>query len=136
MKIDGKTAGYSGDERQPFYEMACVSKEDTGLPYDLWIDSLGKDRNVGKVQIPQVMVQIGDELISVCLSKDLSKNCVDSPKGLNAVREYIKAYSRVFLAHYDRLITDRQALMLLLRIEEADSELVNRVLQEAGAIQG
>lgn len=26
------------------YEMANVSKDDTGLPYNIWIDSLGKDR--------------------------------------------------------------------------------------------
>lgn len=118
-----------GEDLIDGYKSVCVSKQDTGLPYDLWIDSLGKDRG----EAPEVKTMVDGKLISVRLLNDVSIPNGAFPYCLE-VQEYIKAYLRVFLAHYNKLITDRQALMLLTTVEEADSELVRRTLREAGAI--
>ena len=113
------------------YELACVDKKDTGLKYDLMIDSLGKDR---RSVPPHVFVCAGDELIPVLLSSDSAAPCDVDLEGFDAVRKYVRAYMPVFCAHYNKLLTDRQALNLLARIEEA-SESVNLMLRKIGSIK-
>lgn len=91
------------------FEMANVSKQDTGLPYDIWIDSNGKDRNVGH-NSPRLKVDVDGDRIPVSISKD-PKILVDKkiPK-FNQVRDYIIKYLDVFIKHWNKEITDRQAL--------------------------
>lgn len=110
-----------------------MDKKDTGLKYDLMIDSLGKDR---RGVPPHIFVCVGDRLIWMNLSygKD-EQSCDVDPEEFDAVRKYVRAYMQVFLAHYNKLLTDRQALNLLLSIEEADSESVNLMLCKVGIIK-
>lgn len=121
-KIDEKTMTENDDE----YQMVCVSKQDTGLPCDLWLDSFGKDGK-GTRPLPHVDVRMGGRSIAVYLPKDAAANAAT----VNAVKEYAKAYAKVIAAHYDRLITDKQALTLLLKIEQADDKLVIDALWKA-----
>lgn len=125
---------------EPAFEMANVSKQDTGLPYDLWIDSMGKDRKVQHSE-PRIKVQVDSQFIPVILSENpqipesAKKNGAVEPKNFKIIQKYIKAYLRVFLAHYNHLITDRQALMLLSRLEDADSDLVKQVMDKVNQSQ-
>ena len=43
-------------EQNNTFEMANVSKTDTNLPYNIWIDSVGKDRNIPH-NIPRIKVE-------------------------------------------------------------------------------
>lgn len=105
------------------YEMANVSKSDTGIPYDLWIDSLGSDR--GGKHGPRVKVDVNGKWIPVTISEDpdlpksVRKTGVKDFPHLAEVKEYIRAYCQVLLAHYHKKLTDKQVLMLLSTIEEA-----------------
>lgn len=47
------------------FEMANVSKDDTGLPYDLWIDSAGDSR---RKHGPRVKVQVNNTFIPLIIS--------------------------------------------------------------------
>ena len=107
------------------YELTRAAKEDTGLNYDLMLDSVGKDRHGVP---PHIFVCVGDELIPLLLS---SNN--NDPDGFADVRKYIRAYLSVLLAHYNKLLTDRQTLNLLRGIEMADDELVDSTLSKVGA---
>lgn len=95
-----------------FFEMANVSKEDTGLPYDIWIDSNGKDRKIGH-NSPRIKVDVEGDRIPVSISNDpkilVSK---EIPK-FSIIKRYIIKYLDVFLKHWNKEITDRQALNLL-----------------------
>lgn len=86
----------------PAYEMANVSKEDTGLPYDLWIDSIGVDRK-GKHSSPRLKVQVNGKLIPVLISENpdipdsLKRKGIKDFPHLSEVKKYIKAYLKVLL---------------------------------------
>lgn len=110
------------------YEMANVSKEDTGLPYDLWIDSIGSDRN-SKHSAPRLKVRIDGKFIPVLLSDNpdipdsVKKAGIKDFPHLSEIKKYIKAYLDIFLAHYNKELTDKQALNILSTIDRAQ-ELV------------
>ncbi len=116
------------------YELARVDKNDTGLRYDLRIDSLGKNR---RGVPPHIFVCVGrrvDSCSFVVGFGRIARQC--RSRGCDVVRKYVRAYMSVFCAHYNKLLTDRQALNLLLRIEEAGSESVNLTFCKIGLIKG
>ena len=51
------------------FEMANVSKKDTKLPYEIWIDSEGKNRNT-KHNYPKVIVDYNGDRIPVSISEN------------------------------------------------------------------
>lgn len=95
-----------------FFEMANVSKKDTGLPYNIWIDSAGASRNT-KHNIPRIKVDTGNDLIPVSISRSpeilVNKKI---PKFLE-IQNYIIKYYDVLMSHWNKEITDKQALNLL-----------------------
>lgn len=54
---------------QYLLEMANVKSTDTGLPYDIWIDSLGKDRDV-EHNIPRIKVNVNGKYIPIEISDE------------------------------------------------------------------
>lgn len=93
-------------------EMANVSKEDTGLPYDLWIDSEGKDRKT-QHSMPRLKVDVNGDRIPVSIEQN-PKILADKeiPK-FARVKKYIQKYYNVFIKHWNKELTDKQALNLL-----------------------
>ena len=91
------------------FEMANVSKKDTKLPYDIWIDSEGKHRKT-KQNCPRLEVDCNGDRIPVSISEDpvilLRKNIPEFPK----IKIWIKKYSVVLLQHWNKEITDKEAL--------------------------
>lgn len=94
-------------------EMANVSKSDTKLKYDLWIDSDGINRNVPH-NLPRLKVDVDGDRIPVSISDD-PKVLVSGKKIPNEaeVLEYIRKYKDILLKHWNKEITDRQALNAL-----------------------
>ena len=97
------------NESEELFEMANVSKKDTKLPYDLWIDSEGINRNT-KQNYPRLIVDYNGDRIPVSISEDpeilVKKTIPEFPK----IKSWIKKYSVVLLQHWNREITDREAL--------------------------
>ena len=93
-------------------EMANVSKQDTGLPYSVWIDSEGKDR-VAPHNVPRLKVDVDGDRIPVSIS--------DTPKILvnknipqfSKISSWIIKYKNVLLQHWNKELTDRQTLNML-----------------------
>ena len=111
------------------FEMAQVSKDDTGLPYDLWIDGMGKDRN-NTHNTPRIKVRVKDKLIPMTIDKDnpdipesVKKMGTTTFKGISKIRKYIKEYYSVFMKHWNREITDKQALNMLGQTEADDNQI-------------
>ena len=109
------------------FEMARLDKKDTGLPYDLWIDGMGKDRN-NEHHSPRIKVEISEEnRIPFEISDDpdipesVKKNGYKTFPHIKEVKQYVKAYKKVFMAHYLRQINDKQALSLLNKIIDCTS---------------
>ena len=116
---------FSALEEQGYsaYEMANVSKDDTGLPYDFWIASLG-DKHKGHG--PRIKVRVDGKDIPVTISDNpdipasVRKKGIEDFPHLAEIKKYIKAYKEVLLAHYKHKITDKQTLILLSTIKNSD----------------
>ena len=97
------------DKSNELFEMANVSKKDTKLPYDIWIDSEGKNRNT-KQNYPRLKVDYNGDRIPVSISEDpeilVKKEIPEFPK----IKSWVKKYSIVLLQHWNKEITDREAL--------------------------
>ena len=52
------------------FEMANIWKEDTGLPYHLWIDSKGIERGNEHCGHPRLKIQVDNNLIPVDICDD------------------------------------------------------------------
>lgn len=94
---------------QELYEMANVSKQDTKLPYDLWIDSEGKNRKSSH-HIPRLKVDVGDDRIPVSISDNPSILVDKKIKKFSEVSKYIVKYKDILVKHWNKEITDREAL--------------------------
>ena len=112
------------------YEMANVSKEDTGLPYDFRIDSRGQDRGV---HAPRIKVRLQGKDVPITISdnpdipESVKKAGTNDFPHLAEVKKYVKAYKEVLLAHYKHLISDKQALNLLSTIANSDNSRIQLV---------
>ena len=94
------------------FEMARVSKEDTGLPYDLWIDSNGKDRKSPR-DLPRLKVEVNGNRVPVSISGTPEILVNKEIPEFRVLRYYIIRYLDVLLKHWNKELTDRQALNLL-----------------------
>lgn len=106
--------------------MANIEKEDTGLPYNLWLDSIGKNRKNEHSGNPGLKINVNGNLIPIEISDNpeipesvLKVSGKKFIKNLPIIKKYIKAYKEILLAHYNREITDNQVTSLLKNIGNA-----------------
>ena len=91
------------------FEMANVSKKDTKLPYDIWIDSEGKNGNT-KQNYPRLIVDCNGDRIPVSISDDPNILVKKKIPEFSKIRSWIKKYSIVLLQHWNKEITNKEAL--------------------------
>ena len=91
------------------FEMANVSKKDTKLPYDIWIDSEGKNGNT-KQNYPRLIVDYNGDRIPVSISDEPEILVNKKIPEFSKIKSWIKKYSTVLLQHWNKEITDREAL--------------------------
>ena len=89
-------------------EMANISKEITGLPYDIWIDSAGEER---KTSHSKPRLKVGEKLIPVSIEKEPevfgNKTKDDIPK-FRLLVKWIRNNLETLLKHWRQEIGDRQ----------------------------
>ena len=91
------------------FEMANVSKKDTKLPYDIWIDSEGKNRNTNQ-NYPRLKVDCNGDRIPVSISENPEILVKKRIPEFSKVRTWIGKYLAVLLQHWNKEITDKEAL--------------------------
>ena len=97
------------DKSDELFEMANVSKKDTKLPYDIWIDSEGKNRKT-KQNYPRLIVDYNGERIPVSVSENPEILVKKKIPEFSKIKSWIKKYSVVLLQHWNKEIADREAL--------------------------
>lgn len=94
-------------------EMANVIKEETGLPYDVWLDSQGRLRPL-QHKFPRLKVIVDGKMIPVSIDKFQPAILVDAkiPK-FGKVARWIKENYPILIGHWDGKIDDNIAKKLL-----------------------
>lgn len=93
-------------------EMASVSKSDTKLHYDIWIDSAGKDRKVSHNN-PRVKVKVDGRTISISISTHPKILAGKDFAHSSEVFKWIIKYYDILMKHWNKELTDKEALNLL-----------------------
>lgn len=107
------------------FEMATIQPRVSGLPYELWLDPSGKDRNNEHTNTPRLKVEVDGKFIPMLIDDNpdipnsVRKQGVSDFPHMSAVKKYILAYKDVLLAHFYRKINDTEALSLLHTIKNA-----------------
>ena len=111
-------------------EMANLKKDETGLPYDIWLDTAGYSRT-NKHYSPRIKVVLDNrDMVPFLIDKD-NPDIPDSVKkkagityfrGFKYVKEYIKEYYDILYDHYYMKISDREALIKLGKLGERNSK--------------
>lgn len=101
-----------GEEKYTCFEMANLRKQESGLPYDIWLDSSGCTRNTHH-KVMKIKVGVGDELIPVVI---YSKRDIRPLRPFRRESEIVSwvcdNYDTLF-KHWNGELSDRQALNLL-----------------------
>lgn len=118
LKRKNRRSSSLTEERYALFEMANLQKEETGLPYNVWIDSIGCSRNINH-NSPSFKVDVDEDGIpEVPVSIDMYNPCVLESrykefKHKKNILVWAKKNYDVLIAHWEHRITDRQALILL-----------------------
>ena len=95
--------------KQTYFEMANLRKQESGLPYDIWLDSAGCKQNTHH-NVMRIMVSIDNELIPVIIA---SQRDIRPQKHFKIENEIIlwasNNYDTLF-RHCNGKLSDRQAL--------------------------
>ena len=88
--------------------VARAASEETGLPYDILLDSLGKNNIIP--DCPRVGVIVGDNVIPVQISDDPVILSGDDFPDTNIVLNWVARHKTELLRHWNKEITDLEIL--------------------------
>ena len=99
------------------YKMSSLWKKETGLDYVIWLDPYGSDREK-RDSLPRVKVEVcicnSRKLIPVILYPDGARLLKGKfIRYQSEVEKWVESRRDVITKHYNKEITDRQALILL-----------------------
>lgn len=95
-----------------FFEMSNIRKDRTGLPYDLWVDSLGSSRNI-EHNLPRVKFNIDGDLVPFSI-EDSPKILIDEEvRHHRDLIKFIKDNKDILLKHWNHEIDDGQIINYL-----------------------
>ena len=96
----------------PFFEMTNLRKQESGLPYDLWLDSAGCTRNTHH-KVMRIKVGVGDELITVVIYSKRDIRPLRPFRMENKIVSWVCDNYDTLFKHWNGELSDRQALNLL-----------------------
>ena len=114
------TDGLSLEEfEEEICEMAHLSKEDSGLPYKVLLDYLGKERN-RENNSPRIMIWLDEEddhyetITPVSIDKEKPEILIDREiPDFKIIEEWIRMHYHILIMHWNQKISDFDVLRLL-----------------------
>lgn len=100
------------EEKHTCFEMANLRKQESGLPYDIWLDSAGCKRNTHH-NVMRIKVVVGDELIPVIIASQSDIRPLRSFRMENEIVSWVCANYDTLFKHRNGELSDRKALNLL-----------------------
>lgn len=100
------------------FEMANLPPKRTDLPYTIWIDSKGKNRNI-QHNLPRIKVNIKDDTyIPVSIEKEpriLIKN-MRTFEGFTEIKKFIQKTYNILMKHWNQEIDDGAAIFAIFKV--------------------
>ena len=100
------------EEKNTCFEMANLRKQETGLPYDIWLDSAGATRSVPHNAM-RIKVGVDGDLIPVIITSRSNIRTLKSFQKSHEIETWISENYDTLLKHWNGELSDRQALILL-----------------------
>lgn len=98
--------------KQTCFKMANLRKQESGLPYDIWLDSAGYKRNTPH-SVMRINVSIDNELIPVIIASQRDIRPQKHFKRENEIISWASDNYCILFKHWNSELSDRQALNLL-----------------------
>ena len=98
--------------KQTYFEMANLKKYESGLPYDIWLDSAGYKRNIPH-NVMRIKVSIDNELIQVIIASQRDIRPQKHFKRENEIILWASNNYDILFRHWNGKLSDRQALNIL-----------------------
>lgn len=100
--------------KQTRFEMANLRKHESGLPYDILLDSAGYKRNTPN-NVMRIKVSIDNELIPVIIASQRDIRPLRHFKGENEIISWASNNYDTLFRHWNGELSDRQALNILVK---------------------
>ena len=94
------------------FEMANLRKQESGLPYDIWLDSAGCKRNTHH-NVMRIKVGIDSELVSVIIASQRDIRPLRPFRMENEIVSWVCDNYDTLFKHWNGELSDRQALNIL-----------------------
>ena len=98
--------------KQTCFEMANLRKHESGLPYDIWLDSAGCKLNTLYNEM-RIKVSIDNELIPVIIASQRDIRPQKHFKRENEIISWASNNYDTLFKHWNSELSDRQALNIL-----------------------
>ena len=98
--------------KQTYFEMTNLRKQESGLPYDIWLDSAGCKRNIPH-NVMMIKVSIDNELIPVIIASQRDIRPQKHFKIENEIISWASDNCYTLFKHWNSELSDRQALNIL-----------------------
>lgn len=98
--------------KHTYFEIANLRKQESGLPYDIWLDSAGYRRNT-RHNVMRIKVSIDNELIPVIIASQRDIRPQKHFKRENEIISWASDNYYTLFKHWNSELSDRQALNLL-----------------------
>lgn len=98
--------------KQTCFEMANLRKHESGLPYDIWLDSAGCKRNTPH-NVMRINVSIDNELIPVIIASQRDIRPQKHFKRENEIISWTSNNYDTLFKHWNSELSDRQVLNIL-----------------------
>lgn len=100
-------------ESENFFEMANIKGRESGLHYDVWLDSLGSRRNIPH-NTPRIKVDVDGELIPVIFSPDKIESLKDF-KHKSEILAWVRDNYETLTKHWNGELSDYEAISQLIK---------------------
>ena len=98
--------------KQTYFEMASLRKQESGLPYDIWLDSACYKRNIPH-SVMRIKVRIDDEFIPIIIASQRDIRPQKHFKRENEIISWASNNYDTLFKHWNSELSDRQALNIL-----------------------
>ena len=106
--------GYQNKSLQTIdgYTVVCITAGETGLPYDILLDSLGADnKSPGR---PRLGVVVRDFVVPMSIDEVPEVLSGSHFEKEEAVKEWIVKHKQDLLLHWNKKLTDREVLEVVI----------------------